>query len=297
MQQEFKLHTTLERNDIREEEKLVFIQENPGIRFATPKITFGEGRQSRVSALEIIKADSTRKVIWKRCGVEKGLTKEEATLLAKHIPHYRESLQQFGWNVPSIFYSHVVHFDSGHVIFSYEELVEVIDAERMFKDENTAHFERLAVLQKVVATLTNNKHQSLVRKKYGDVILSSLPYGIDLKLANIILDARGELHFVDFFGPKELTPEGSWKTYSTKLDSLPEDSLLAVCATREGCIIRMLKLALRYLPSSLSKETYMKHYEDIVRDSLLPEEEKYFILSEVKNDFPLLASIYQEEKV
>ena len=297
MNLELQLHAQLERNDIREEEKLELVKRNPTVHFEIPSMTFGEGRQSRVSALEIKKENTTQKVIWKRCGVEKKLHKEEAENLCKRLTPYREVLRIYGWNVPNIFYSEVVEQESGYVVFSYEELIEAIDTERMFKEVSTAHFERLAVLQKIITTLTNKEHEHLLKKEYFGRTFSQLPYGIDLKLANLILDEQGSLHFVDFFGPKELTPEGVWKTYNTKLDSLSQEKLLVVCATREGCILRMLKLALRHLPHKDMTIVYFNHFKDIITHSPLPEYEKQYILQELENGFPLLTSVYEESKV
>lgn len=297
MDKELKLHTQLERNDVQETEKLELIQRNPGVHFEIPSMKFGEGRQSRVSALEIKKGNTSRKVIWKRCGVEKKLQKEEAENLCKRLTPYREVLRIYGWNVPNIFYSEVVQQESDYVVFSYEELIEAIDTERMFKEVNTAHFERLAVFQKIITTLTNKEHEHLIKKEYFGRTFSQLPYGIDLKLANLILDAQGSLHFVDFFGPKGLTPQGTWETYSTKLDSLSQENLMVVCATREGCILRMLKLALRHLPHKDMTIVYFNHFKDIITHSPLPKDEKQYILQELENGFPLLTSVYEESKV
>lgn len=297
MNPEYTLHAKLERNDIRDEEKLILIKNNPSVRFQTPSITFGEGRQSRVSALEIIKEDSVRRVIWKRCGVEKGLTKEESEQLCSRLLPYRETLKYYGWNVPNIFYSEVAPQKREYVIFSYEELIEAVDTERLFKDSATAHFERLAVLQKIITTLTNNQHQNLKQKNYAHRQFSQLPYGIDLKLANLILDKNGELYFVDFFGPKEMTENNTWRTYTTKLDSLSQENLAIVCATREGCILRMLKLALRHIPEKKEFATYTRHFVDIISLSSLPETEKEYILKELKGNFPLLSTVYDENKV
>lgn len=297
MENEYTLHIQLERNDVREEEKLKLLESNPNISYNIPNIKFGEGRQSRVSALEIIKQNTTTKVIWKRCGTNKKLTKEESVELCSCITPYRETLKYFGWNVPEVLYSESVKLVDEHVIFSYEQLIEAVDVERMFKDSGTAHFERLSVIQKIVQTLTNTYHQKLNRKTYESYTLSHLPYGIDLKLANIILDTQGKLHFVDFFGPKELQADNSWKSYTTKLDSLTEDNLKIICATREGCILRMIKLALQYLPKDINSDTYLNHFVDIIMLSSLPNEEKELIVNEIKNKFPLLDKVYEEYKV
>lgn len=297
MENEYTLHTQLERNDIRPEETLKLIEQNPNIQYRTPNIKFGEGRQSRVSALEIVKKDTVTKVIWKRCGIDKKLTEDESHELCSRLSPYRETLKKFGWNVPEIYYSESVQLDDEHVIFSYEQLIEAVDVERMFKDEHTAHFERLAVLQKIISTLTNRQHEQLEEKTYGTYILSQLPYGIDLKLANVILDSQGKLHFVDFFGPKELLDGGSWKNYTTKLDSLSQENLKIICATREGCILRMVKLALKHLPDTTDKEVYLGHFIDIVTLSSLPDREKKFIVDEIAGDFPMLDKVYKEYQV
>src|SRR3989344_3485377 len=234
MKQEYKLHVQLERNDIREEEKLAFIKNNPGINFELPPMIFGEGRQSRVSALEIIKDNAATRVVWKRCGVEKQLTIEEAKSLCLRLLHYREILKKYGWDVPKIIY-----------------------------------------------TLTNEAHQNLEQKIYFGQSFSQLPYGIDLKLASLILDTNGNLYFVDFFGPKELDENYNWKIYNPKLDYLPQENLALVCATREGCILRMLKLALLHIQNIEEIAIYINHFKEIIIYSSLPKKEKEFILNEL----------------
>ncbi len=298
MNPEYKLHAQLERNDIREEEKLELLKRNPNVHSETPSIIFGEGRQSRVSALEVIKNGSSSKVIWKRCGVDKGLTIQEAQELCARIQPYRETLKECGWNVPEVLYSEPISLTpKDAVIFSYEQLIEAIDTERMFKETDTAHFERLSVLQKIVQILTNSSHQNLEQITYLERSFSQLPYGIDLKLANLILDKNGCLYFVDFFGPKELNNDYTWKTYNSKLDSLSEENLSLVCATREGCILRMLKLALRNLPNTEDIPMYMGHFKDIITYSSLPQKEKGVIIEELEGGFPLLDKVYEEYKV
>ncbi len=295
---DFKLHSTLERNDVRVEEKLLLVKDNPAVVFTLPKMTFGEGRQSRVSALEIRKLDGTiRKVIWKRCGVSKSLTHDEATELCSRVSPYREVLKSYGWEVPQVYHSEPVVLDGESLIFSYEQLISVYDAERMFKDSNTMHFERFAVIKKVLQVLLNDKHQKLERKSLMGTELSVLPYGIDLKLGNCILDGAGVLYFIDFFGPKELTDSLEWKSYSTKLDSLSSESLKVICATREGCILRMLRLSLSYLPDHSQSDFYRKSFVEMIFTCDLPQIEKDFILNQIAADFPLLDIIYEEKKV
>ncbi|KKR70581.1 MAG: hypothetical protein UU13_C0003G0025 [Candidatus Nomurabacteria bacterium GW2011_GWB1_40_7] len=297
MKQEYKLHVQLERNDIREEEKLAFIKNNPGINFEIPPMIFSEGRQSRVSALEIIKDNAATRVVWKRCGVKKQLTIKEAKSLCLRLLPYREILKKYGWDVPNIFYSEAISIKDENVIFSYEELVNAADAERMFKDPETARFEKLAVIQKIIYTLTNEAHQNLEQKIYFGQSFSQLPYGIDLKLANLILDTNGNLYFVDFFGPKELDENYNWKIYNPKLDYLPQENLALVCATREGCILRMLKLALLHIQNIEEIAIYINHFKEIIIYSSLPKKEKEFILNELEKDFPLLKRVYEEQKV
>lgn len=293
----YQLHAKLERNDITLSEKTFLLACNPLTSFSFPSISFGEGRQSKVSALEIKTPLSVRKVIWKRSGIDKKLDRTEANVFALSLHPYRETLLRYGWHTPEILYHEVVEDEGEYRIFSYEELILAADVERMFKEGGTTHFERFSVIQKTIATLTNHHHGSLsTLHTYGHTF-HLLPYGIDLKPANLVLDHKGKLHFVDFFGPKELTEEGDWKTYSTKLDSLSKENLRLVCATREGCILRMLKLCLQQLPENCDKNYYKNSFAECILHSSLSEEEKRYIMSQVENNFPLLAKIYKEKEV
>jgi hypothetical protein len=128
--------------------------------------------------------------------------------------------------------------------------------------------------------------------------LTRLPHGIDLKPANLVRSGP-IVYLVDIFGPKEITAEGVWKTYNPKLDGLSHQNLLAVCATREGAIIRLIRLAAQSWVSSgsIKADQLWGQLTPVLDQSGIPPHERDFILAEIDNDFPWMNELYSESLV
>lgn len=267
------------------------------IRFEIlPPIGISEGRQSRVSILEYRVENQINRVLWKRMGAGKHLTEPEARGLAERLRPYRSELMRAGWNIPELFYITTVALEGEHQIFSYEQLVGRGDGDKMLANPEEPNFRKWHLLRETARTLAHYGTSEIVRENIAEHEVSRLPHGLDLKLANVVLDEAGKLWFVDLFGPKELTPDGSWRIYSTKLDSLPEDKLAAVCATREGMLLRMYRLAEKVWSASggITQDQLRKGFVSLLESLKLPNNELVFIINQIKTDFPWLDSIYKE---
>lgn len=261
-----------------------------------PPVGISEGRQSRVSILEYRVGDQSDRVLWKRMGAGKGLTMEEASDFESRLRPYRRELLNAGWNVPEIFYTAIVPIEGEHQIFSYERLVGRGDGDKMLANPEEPNFRKWHLLRRTAETLAG--YRSLPREKVADKEVSRLPHGLDLKLANVVLDDIGTLWFVDLFGPKDL--EGStWRSYSKKLDSLAPDKLFAVCATREGMLLRMYRLAEKVWSAAgtIDPERLRSEFIQLLASLSLPDSEISFIADEIRADFPWLNELYEEKKV
>lgn len=245
-----------------------------------------EGRQSKVSILEYRVGDRSERVLWKRMGAGKGLTEDEASMFHARLRPYRAALISAGWNMPELFYTTTVSEKGEWQIFSYEQFVGHGDGDKMLANPEEPNFRKWHLLRRTMETLA----------AYPS---SVLPHGLDLKLANVVLDEQGKLWFVDLFGPKELMPDGSWRTFSSKLDSLAPDRLLRVCATREGMALRMYRLAEKVWTKGggISAEKLRGEFTTLLGSLGLPDTEVSFIVDEIRGGFPWLDSIYDERKV
>ena len=276
------------------------LKEHESIRFNEIKPNFlSEGRQSRVSLLEYESKNQKNKVIWKRMGANKKLTDQEAGLIKAELLPYKNSLRQYGWSTPNIYHLQIVDTGDEHQIFSYEEPVGRGDGEKIIGDSKEPNFKKWFIIRSVCEQLANYPANSLRRKSILGKKLTQLPHGLDLKLANVVsTDDRG-LFFVDLFGPKLLNEKGSWRFYSDKLDTLKEEKLLAVCASREGSLLRFLRLtewqwqkAGNYPPGAVRNGIM-----EIIKNSNLKVEENDFILSQIKDNYSWLDQIYKENQV
>jgi hypothetical protein len=268
------------------------------VRFEVlPSVGISEGRQSRVSILQYEVSDKKDRVLWKRMGAGKGLIRSEAEQLHERLHPYRAELVSAGWNVPEVFYTAVTSCENEYQIFSYEHLVGRGDGDTMFANREEPNFRKWHLLRRTVETLA--AYRSLAREKIAGKEVSRLPHGLDLKLANVVLDESGTLWFVDLFGPKELNADGSWRTFSTKLDSLEPQKLLAVCATREGTILRMYRLAEKIWTASgeMSSEKLRGNFVELLESLEIPTVEIAFIADQLHADFRWLDDIYRESSV
>jgi|SRR3989344_801971 len=264
-----------------------------------PARGISEGRQSRVSVLEYEVENQAQQVLWKRMATGKGLSLELATNLHDRLVPYKKELEAYGWTVPTLYYTEPIKLENEAQIFSYEEYIAGGDGEFMITNRAEPNFRKWFIIRAVLETLNNYPEQSLRRKIIAGQNVSLLPHGLDLKLANFVLNERGRLYFVDLFGPKELDSKGNWLNYTIQLDSLPEEKLLAVTATREGAILRFYRLAEKLWSKSCDVEPdkIRTGFKEILDELTLPEIEKNFIISQLDSNFSWLDEIYSEQQV
>ena len=293
----FELHTKLfepteqEQSILRSQERIVSFE-------VLHPFGISEGRQSRVSVLEYSVGGQRDKVIWKRMGAGKGLTHTEALSLERRIFPYRETLMGYGWSVPPVFFHKAIEIEGEGQIFSYEKMVEGGDAGFMVANPKEPNFRKWFVVKTALSILAGHKLSELERVEILGKEVSRLPYGIDLKLENLVLSREGTLFFVDSFCPKELNAAGDWLTYSTKLDLLPVENLKAVTATREGTLLRLYRMAeQRWAKAGIETPRLRSDFLESITASDLPEQEKKAITAEVESNFPWLDKVYNERDV
>lgn len=257
------------------------------------------GRQSRVSVLEYDHNGEAYQVLWKRMAAGKGLTNTEAQAFDSRLEPYRASLIESGWNVPELYYHRVSSINAESQIFSYEQFIAGGDGEKMLEDSAQPNFRKWFMVEEITRTLARYAPEDLVRTELAGKTVTQLPHGLDLKLANVVLaENDNRLYFVDLFGPKELDEKGSWRSFSPKLDSLDQEALKAVCASREGAILRCWRLA---------EAHWNNGYEDIgelrgdflrhLSRTGLADEEVDFIKQEIEANYPWLNTLYREHRI
>lgn len=238
------------------------------------------------------------RVIWKRMGCGKGLTEQEAHDYASAISRYERILRQHGWVVPMQYHRVVVPVENEFQIFSYEEAIGEGDMERRISNPDVPNFERWHGLRLIVQHLLRYKKSNV----HTDIVvgkrLTRLPHGLDLKPANVALGNNG-LYFLDLFPPKEHTASGELSLYSKKLDSLSPEKLIAVCATREGALLRCYRLAERAWIASAPESTkeLREGFLRLLQESQFPHAEFEVIQEELESEYPWLDSIYNEQAV
>jgi hypothetical protein len=259
-----------------------------------------QGRQSRVSVLAYNRDHEERRVVWKRMGAGKSLTESEAREMWKRLDHYRAKLINVGWQVPRLLYSAVVPVASNECqIFSYEHYIHGGDAEVMLRNPDQPNFRKWYLVDEILRTLYAYPEGSLKRDVVAGRKVSLLPDGLDLKAANFVLeDGTDQLYFIDLFGPKELTSDGRWMIYTPKIDTLPAENLRAVCATREGTILRFWRLARRLWKLEKKDripltEEFLDHFTRLDP----PEEELAFVTGEIESNCPWMDSLYKEHHI
>ena len=257
-----------------------------------------QGRQSRVSVLEYDRDGKTHQVIWKRMGANKRLTHEEAHQLWLRLDSYRTSLLGSGWTVPQLLYSAVVEISKvEHQIFSYEQFIPGGDGDSLLADPSEPNFRKWHFVTEVLRRLY--AYPARRTNELGGRELTLLPHGLDLKAANLVLEPQtDQLYFVDLFGPKELTEDGNWRVFSPKIDPLPPRNLMAVCATREGCLLRFWRLARRLWEPEYTRRGLLtaELMEQLSRFDP-PHSEFDFIEQEIADGFPWLNELYSERQV
>ena len=275
-------------------------EQEPGVHFkVVDDALITPGRQSRVSVLSYERLGAHHSVVWKRMAADKGLTEFEAHSMRDRLAPYRSSLEDAGWTIPKLFNATVVRVAGEYQIFSYEEYISGGDGEHMVASETEPNFRKWYLIEKILRLLLSYPNEVVRRAEIAEQELTLLPHGLDLKLANVVLEKEtNQLYFVDLFGPKELDASGAWKLYSPKLDSLPPDNLRVVCATREGAILRFWRLARRSWESSRAVRPHLD-VEFLQRLLALdpPAVEYHFIEQEIEQHFPWLNNLYAERSV
>ena len=294
----FKFHIELFKP--REAELKIRLGHEPLVDFEMiPYRGISEGRQSRVSILEYEVEKQKRRVLWKRMGAGKNLTEDEAETFHRRLEPYRQELIKAGWNLPSIYYTDTVAVGDEFQVFSYEELITGGDGEFMVVNPEEPNFRKYFLIRSVLETLASYPERSLQRRIIAGQETTLMPHGLDLKLANLVLNEAGKLFFVDLFGPKEIDQNGCWLTYSRKLDTLAEENLLAVCATRGGAILRFYRLAEKLWTQAggISTQKLRSDFGDVLVSTKMPKGETDFIVSEISAGFPWLDRVYSESRV
>jgi hypothetical protein len=283
-------------------EKALLASQELGIEFriiGAEAAGLSQGRQSRVSVLEYERDGEPFRVLWKRMGAGKGLTESEARNMQLELAPYRSELIDAGWNVPKTLYSKLSPIDGEYQIFSYEQHIPGLDGEKMISNPDEPNFRKWYLANQVVRILADYPSESLHHEVIAGKTLTALPHGLDLKLANVVLEPNtDDLYLVDLFGPKRLYEHGRWRTYTAKMDSLSPDRLRAVTATREGAILRCWRLAEQHWVNGYpTPEALRADFLDQIEQSGLPTDELALIRSEIQNDYPWFEAIYQERQV
>lgn len=269
-----------------------------------------QGRQSRVSVVNFKFGERYEPIIWKRMAAGKHLTHDEAAELEPRIRTYRRSLREHGWNVPKINHSHITQVEDEWQIWSYDQYIEGGDGDFLVKNPDVPAYQKWYTLRTIIETLAEYPTDSLRRWETGGKTLTGLIHGIDLKLANTVY-YRNMVWFVDLFGPKEIewTPSREisgerlfnpkWLAYNKKLDSLDAHKLLLVCATREGSILRLYRLAeeLWVETGQIDPKALREQFIKILSEVSLPEGEQDFIIKELESNYKWLNAIYTEKHV
>ncbi len=284
-------------------EELQLLKEHePGLSFRIVGATeagLSQGRQSRVCILEYEQSGETYQVLWKRMGAGKGLDEAEAATFNARLTPYRQSLVEAGWQLPKLLYTRVAELPGEHQIFAYEQFIAGGDGEKLLVSPAEPNFRKWFLVSEVVRTLYGYPADRLSRENVGGQVVTRLPHGLDLKLANVVLQAgTNELYFVDLFGPKELDNHGQWLSYSPKLDSLSPDNLRAVTATREGALLRCWRLAEQHWANGYRTPKELR--ADFLRtltQLALPSDELGLIRSEVEAGYPWLDELYRERAI
>lgn len=256
------------------------------------------GRQSTVDVLQF--ASQSQPVVVKRMGVGKNLTVEEAEGFLQRLRPYRWALRRAGWNVPKLFQTRIDLLNGEATILSYEEFVSGGDGQYASESAAIPNYRKWFTIRSAVEVLANYDKHLLNRRMVMGKQVTLLPHGLDLKLANLVLsEADNRLYFIDLFGPKELRSDGQWLSYNVKLDSVPPEELIAVTATREGAILRMLRLAESswVASGSIGSREFRNQIPDLLRESQIPDIECDFISSELENDYPWLRVLYREDQI
>jgi len=241
----------------------------------------GNGGQSQVELIESGQLETS--LVVKRMGIGKHLSHEEAYSLYAQLPAYWDALKLSGWNIPNMYDVAVYAGKRGLYIYSYEEYIDGQSVGAHVADKKWEIFRQLFSLLAI---------QRSVLWSVGGRILHRLRYGVDLKPDNLVFDNAGRVYLVDTFGPKTINERGKWMSYVRKLERLDEESLMVVTATREGMILRFLRLAEKGWSVEFAESEMATRLHDCLLAAGISPGESEFIISEVKRSYPWLDELY-----
>ena len=196
--------------------------------------------------------------------------------------------------MPEIYYLDSRKIDGEYRLVGLEKRIGLIDGDKMIKDSNMPRFVKYHLIENVINTVC------FAKCKDSESEFLRLPYSLDLKLANFVIDFDDlKVYFVDIFGPKNLNEKGDFKFYSTKLDGLSQESLISVTGTRAGVILRFYRLLEKSWEQAESDVLgeVRKYFYSLLERVNVTTAEKDFIINEIENNYPWLDTIYEERKV
>lgn len=286
--------------DLSGEEEALLQADEPFVNLRPAQLqNLGIGRQSRVTVLEYDVGVDTYSVLWKRMGVGKGLARDEADFFQSRLRPYKRSLESVGWRVPKLFFTKVSPIDDENQVLSYEEFIAGGDGKQMISNPAEPNFRKWFLVEEVLRVLYGYPPDLCNRRDIAGRELTLLPHGLDLKADNVVLQkGTDKLYFVDLFGPKELNPDDEWLIYSTKLDNLPAENLVAMCATREGALLRFWRLARRLWERDRARRPHLnEEFLDRLRSFDPPSNEIEFISEEIGNGCEWMDRLYKEHQI
>jgi hypothetical protein len=250
------------------------------------------GLQSRVELMDLPGIPEGL-VLLKRMGVDKGLTRDEASALQERLAPYREDLCVNGWNVPDLYATRLAATGKEWQIWSYEQYVPGQDMARLLESDGSQALARYAV-RHVVDTLAGYNPSSLQSLTVDGQKLTLLPHGIDLQPANVVIADQGQVCTIDIFAPKEVDEYGNFVTYNPKLDEVSPYTLKIACATREGAILRFLRKTQKlWATNGLSADDFIEDSDEMLAMSELSADEAKFIIADMDAGYPLLDAAYK----
>ncbi len=218
-------------------------------------------------------------MIEKHIGRNKRLTLSEALRLKHQLFVYQHILRQQGWHIPECYLLEVNVTKDKVELRLLEQYIEGPTVTEVLKLHGTSY-----ALKKIIPTLYVLTMQPTVPYDYGKYRLQRLAYGVDLKPDNIILYSKKTPFLVDTFAPKLLTITGNWRYYSSQFETLAAQELLVVTATREGVILRLLRL--------LGIDRHSLSVSRAFLQAGLSSREIAFLKKEITMGYPLLNIIY-----
>ncbi len=247
----------------------------------------GRGRQSQVELTE--RGHMGMPTVIKKMGVGRQLSYEEARCLHAQFYVYRDILKLSGWSIPDVYDAALCGEKDGLYIRTYEEYIDGQSVSEVMYGGFDVADKKWEICGQLFSLLSQQRG---VPWAVGNKLLHRLPYGVDLKPDNLVLDSGGRVYLVDIFGPKTIDDRGRWVSYARKLERLDEVSLMIVTATREGAILRFLRLAARGCPVGFAETEAIARLRDCLLAVGISSGESEFIVNEVSRGYPWLDELY-----